>query len=54
MCIRYEKNVLAIVKNWKLDEKEMIGKISLKLGIRSKKKKIARTVKNIIFYYSSH
>lgn len=40
-------NMLAIVKNWKLDEKEMIGKISLILRdqVDGKKKKNARIVK---------
>ena len=57
MCIRNEMNMLAIVKNWKLDEKEMIGKISLILRDQvdgEKKEKNARIVKNIFLYYSSH
>lgn len=48
-----KKNVLAIVKNWKLDEKEIIGKISLILRDQVDKKN-ARIVKSIFLYYSSH
>lgn len=52
------KRILAIVKNWKFDEKEMIGKFSLilwdQVDKKKRKKKKTATVKNIFLYYSSH
>lgn len=39
-------NVLAIVKKWKLDEKEMIGKISLILWDKDEGKQKQKKCKN--------